>query len=627
MTLADLPWLPLPPSDHRDRMAAFRRSDRPTDHDLKRLANCRLDENGIISLGKVVRAVADRIDLSSGLTKVRMVLLSDTTTDYLAPALVASAVRRGILLDLVVGDFGLIEQELFDPKPEFLDPAPDLVMVSIDTRMQGLDAGLIDEGAAERAVAAARARVQAIADLAKAKLNAPVLWQTLAVPPDPWVGSVDRRLPGSPARMIGAVNAKIADVAEGNLLLDADALASAVGRDAWFDAGLWHSAKVPFALDFLPLYADHVARLLAALKGRTGKCLVLDLDNTLWGGVVGDDGLDGIAIGQGSAAGEAHLALQRYALQCRDRGIVLAVCSKNEEDVAWGPFRTHQDMVLREAHIAVFRANWDDKASNLQHIATTLNIGVDSLVFVDDNPAERARVRQMLPDVAVPELSDDPASYVRVLAGAGYFDSLGLSAEDRGRADFYQANASRLEMQEKMGDMEGYLASLQMRMVAIPFDPANRARIAQLINKSNQYNLTTRRYSEAQVARLEGDPGAYTLTLRLTDRFGDNGLISVVVFNRGASAWECDTWLMSCRVLGRRVEEAALAEVAAAAKASGATALIGRYVPSAKNKMVKGHFEKLGFAPLDAAPDGSTSWSLALDAYVPPALPIDVVRS
>jgi len=312
------------------------------------------------------------------------------------------------------------------------------------------------------------------------------------------------------------------------------------------------------------------------------------------------------------------------ALELRGRGIVLAVCSKNEEDAARLPFRDHPDMLLREDHIAVFQANWTDKAANLRAIAGALNIGVDSLVFLDDNPAERAQVRRELPAVAVPELPDDPALYPRMLASAGYFEAVSFSQEDRDRAAYYQGNAQRAASLQASGDMDSYLASLDMVCTIGPVDPVSRPRVAQLINKSNQFNLTTRRYSESEVAAVEADASRHAIQIRLVDTFGDNGIISVIIADRAADAWEIDTWLMSCRVLGRRVEEAILAHLAAAATAQGAKALIGRYIPSAKNKMVAQHYEKLGFEIVDQQADGVTVYQLSLAGFVAPNLPMRI---
>jgi FkbH-like protein len=283
-------------------------------------------------------------------------------------------------------------------------------------------------------------------------------------------------------------------------------------------------------------------------------------------------------------------------------------------------------MLLREEHIAVFVANWEDKANNIREIAATLNIGTDSLVFLDDNPVERALVREILPEVAVPELTDDPADYVGILSRAGYFEAVGLSNEDLSRADYYGANAERASL-KKIGNLEDYMASLEMVATVMPFDAVGRVRIAQLINKSNQFNLTTRRYSESEIARFETDPGKFCMQIRLADRFGDNGMISVVIFDRAEFEWCCDTWLMSCRVLGRRVEELVLAHVAAVARSNGALRLTGTYLPTKKNSLVVDHFAKLGFTKISDLPGGGMEWALNLAEYQPPNLPISVVYS
>ena len=295
----------------------------------------------------------------------------------------------------------------------------------------------------------------------------------------------------------------------------------------------------------------------------------------------------------------------------RERGIVLAVSSKNHDETARLPFRSHPEMLLRENHFAVFQANWNDKATNITAIANELALGLDAMVFLDDNPAERGLVRRLLPDVAVPELPADPALYARTLLAAGYFEAVTFSAEDRTRAGFYQDNAQRAALHQQAGDVDAYLESLDMTITFLPFDETNRARITQLINKSNQFNLTTRRYTEAEVSAAERDPACYTLQVRLADTFGDNGMISVVICRPAAPAtWEVDTWLMSCRVLGRKVEQAVLAELVAAARRSGIARLVGTYRPTPRNQLVEHHYAKLGFTRQDDAPDGTTTWTL-----------------
>jgi FkbH-like protein len=318
---------------------------------------------------------------------------------------------------------------------------------------------------------------------------------------------------------------------------------------------------------------------------------------------------------------------QTFARDLGRRGVILAVCSKNDVEQARLPFERHPDMVLKLTDIACFKSNWNDKAANLRAIAAELNIGIDSLVFVDDNPFERNIVRRELPMVRVPEVPEDPAFYARCIADAGYFEALRLTAEDFERGRQYRANAAREDLRASHTDMQGYLGTLEMELRWRPFDAVGLQRIVQLINKTNQFNLTTRRYTESEVAAIMRTPGALTLQLRLVDKFGDNGVIGVVIGKPDGDSMVLDVWLMSCRVLGRQVEEATMNLVAAEAQRLGAVRLIGEYLPTQKNAMVRDHYGRLGF--VCAVPDiaGGSRWTLKLADYQPISTLIRVVRS
>ena len=405
------------------------------------------------------------------------------------------------------------------------------------------------------------------------------------------------------------------------LVLDIARASQRDGIDVWFDVGRWLQGKLEIAPQAAPLYGDLAARILGAQRGLSKKCLVLDLDNTLWGGVIGDDGLDGIVLGEGSAAGEAHLALQHYAKQLKERGVVLAVCSKNDAKIAEAAFRDHPEMVLRRSDFAAFQANWDDKAQNLKAIAARLNIGIDSLVFVDDNPIERARVRQSLPMVAVPELPEDPAHYVRCLAEAGYFEAIAFTAEDRDRAQSYAANAEREALLGSAESMEDFLRGLAMTAVYGPFTAVDHARVVQLINKTNQFNTTTRRYAGDEIARIMEEPDAVTLQFRLLDRVGDNGLVSTMILRPTPDddeALEIENWVMSCRVFGRELEYEAMNIAVEAAKERGARTLVADYIPTPKNDVISRLYPSLGFTKVDSPTpaNGATRWALDLADYV-----------
>jgi FkbH-like protein len=628
--LENLEWLLPPPADFRQQIKDLRAAIAAGAFDgveakLQALANYGL---GLSQLEQLAKTTASYVEAApkTGLRKVRLGLLGDGTLDVIGPALAATALRHNLLLDVVIADYGTMLQAACDPDSDFRAQDPEFVLVASDYRMLDLDRSFVGEEEARAKVAFAIQTERAILDGLKTWVKGGVLFQTVVPPMEPMFGSLDFVQGQSCYAMVSELNRAMGQWAQAGdlVLVDIARAATWVGLERWHDPARWHLAKMPFSMNFVPLYADLVDRVLAAIAGKARKCLVLDLDNTLWGGVIGDDGVEGISLGQGSAAGEAFMEIQLLAKRLRQRGVILAVCSKNEQEAALKPFREHPDMVLTEDDIAVFHANWTDKASNLRAIAETLQIGVDALVFLDDNPAERTQVRGELPMVAVPELPEDPALYPRTLMAGGWFEAVSFVEEDAQRADDYRAQVKRREL-ESTSDVAGYLRSLEVVCTFKAFDPVGRARISQLANKSNQFNLTTRRYTEAQIGAAEADPNLYTLQVRLTDRFGDSGMISVIIFRKDGARWVNDTWLMSCRVLGRRVEEAILAEVARAARAEGATELVGEYIPSPKNKMVEKHYQKLGFS-LAGEADGVTTWTLDLGGYEEPDLPVTIVR-
>jgi FkbH-like protein len=625
---AGMAWLPDPPADFSARVRALPDAGADLGRQLQHLATHRLDENQLNKLAKAVTKARAAQQSFAPLTPFRLGLVSNATSHFIVPALVATAARHGIALECIEADYDQVMQSALSPDSDINRAQCDAVLIAVDHRGLPLPATPGDAAAAERTVETALAHLNMIRSGLRSNGQAIAIVQTVPRPVESAFGSFDLALAGTQRQVIDDLNRAIGRSIPGSedLLFDVANLAETVGLADWHDTTLWNMAKLPFASAFLPLYADQVCRLVAALRGKSRKCLILDLDNTVWGGVIGDDGLEGIVIGQGDATGEAHLSVQRTALALRDRGIVLAVSSKNTDEVARKPFREHPEMLLREDHLAVFQANWNDKATNIKAIAEELSLGLDAMVFLDDNPMERDLVRRMLPQVAVPELPADPALYARTLLAAGYFEAIAYSGEDRQRAAFYQDNARRVNLQKQAGDVDAYLASLDMRMTLQPFDDTGRARIAQLINKSNQFNLTTRRYTEADVAEAQADPDAFSLQVRLADTFGDNGMISVILCRRTGSDWDIDTWLMSCRVLGRKVEQAVLQELVQQAKARGLRRLVGTYLPTEKNKLVEGHYEKLGFTKVHDLAEGGTVWSLDVASAVPVELPIAVER-
>jgi FkbH-like protein len=608
-SLERLSWLPEAPGDFRARCRALAQAGNAWGRDVRFLASHRIDSAQLVQLAK---SLEDFPADTSGLTRFKLALLSNGTTDLISACLVASAARHGILLERIDVPFDQGVQQAMDSDSRLHRSAPNAVVLALDARALPLDVS----------VDAALAHVNAIRAAIRRHSGSSVIVQNLARIPAPLFGNLDKTLAGSSYRRILDYNTALEQsiAGSGEYLMDVAALAEDVGLDQWHDLSQWYTARLPFSQKFVPLYTEGLARVIAAVRGKSRKCLVLDLDNTVWGGVIGDDGLDGIVLGQGNPKGEAFLAVQRAALDLRARGIVLAVASKNDDSVAREPFRRHPDMLLREGHIAVFQANWQDKATNLKAIAETLDIGTDALVLLDDNPVERAYVRSVLPEVGIPELPDDPALYPRALLFGGYFEAVTFSQEDRARADAYQANARRAELRTQIGDVAQFLQSLDMAISFAPFDKTGRSRIVQLINRSNQFNLTTRRYSESEIGAIEADPSAFTLQVRLADRFGDNGMISVVICRDGQDTWEIDTWIMSCRVLGRRVEEALLGEIVKAAVAAGKTAIVGTYIDSGRNGLVRDHYQRLGFTR-DGGENDRSRWRLEIADFKATALP------
>jgi FkbH-like protein len=615
-------WLPIA-RDFRGDLRAALDSANPTEclENLAALAAYRL---GFLETVQADRAFS-RLGLKKapGFLPIRLAVLGSSTVDHLSPAIRVAGLRRRLLIDVHSGAYGQYRQDLLDPTSSLHQFGPQAVLFSLTAREAIADVSLTATVAeVDETIARFIGELRLFWRKAREICNAGVIQQTFIDVTEPLFGSYDRFVPGAPARIVARLNDRVCEAAaqDGVLLLDVARASERDGIDAWFDHGRWLQGKLEIAPQAAPLYGDMVARILAAQRGLSKKCLVLDLDNTLWGGVIGDDGLDGIVLGEGSAAGEAHLALQHYAKQLKERGVILAVCSKNDAGIAEAAFHDHPEMLLHRSDIAAFLANWDDKTQNLKAIATRLNIGIDSLVFVDDNPVERARVRQSLPMVAVPELPADIAQYVRCLADAGYFEAVAFTSEDRHRAQQYAENAEREAVLGSAQSMDEFLRGLEMSVRCEPFRAVDHNRVVQLINKTNQFNTTTRRYTSEEIAWLTDLPEALTLQFRLVDRIGDNGLVSAMILRPTSDhedILEIENWVMSCRVFGRQLEFEAMNVAVEAARQRGVRAIIADYIATSKNNVISSLYPSLGFAAVDhRAPTGTTRWLLDLADYV-----------
>ena len=615
----NLSWLLPPPDNFFDLLTEIKDCQ-----GIKELSKFALSENHLRSLSKKLNSLrTQQIDLSK-LSKLSLGVISNGTTKLLSPALEGTSLRYNINLNVIEAEFNQLAQEAYTNQSNFENNEIDIILLAIDHRGLPIKSSIGNINAAENTVRNCLNYLESIIEGLHKKSGAQVILQNIAIPGEYLAGSYESILPGTPTWIISRINQEIAKLSSDKIyILDIAGLAANIGLANWHDPTLWDIAKLHFAPKLIPIYAEYVCRILAAKIGKSRRCLILDLDNTLWGGVIGDDGIDGIIIGNGNPTGEAFLNIQRIALEFRDRGIILAVSSKNEDSVARRVFQEHPDMLIKEEHIAVFQANWADKASNIKAIANKLSLGLESMVFFDDNPAERLQVRNELPDVAVLELPQDPALFRRTLIAAGYFESILFSEEDRKRANFYQNNTRRSLMLGQYSDINSYLKSLEMKMFVGPFNSYGRARIAQLINKSNQFNLTTKRYNENDVKNLEKNINYFTRQIRLEDSFGDNGMICVIICKKEKDYWEIDTWLMSCRVIGRRVEEAVLQDIIKIAMSSGISKLVGHYIPTNRNMIVKDHYLKLGFTKVGCNND-IEKWELIIDQYEYGDLPIQV---
>ena len=542
---------------------------------------------------RLLRMTPDAADL-------RVVVAGSATTDLAARAIAVGCALEGLSASVEQAPFGAWRQEALNPDSALHRRPPQLAVLVTDWR-EAVAALPLD--APDQAVAAAVSETvagfRAVWD-AIGGSGARIIQHLPALPPARLTGIAELRCPASPRRQVEAVRAGLLAAGPEIVFLDTAPLA--------VDARGWFSAKLPFAQEMLVEYVPLFRAALRTATGRAKKVLALDLDHTLWGGVIGDDGVDGLTLGPDTPAGEAFAAFQSHARALAARGIVLAACSKNDPAIAALGF-THPHAVLARSDFAAFECSWSDKAGGLERIAATLNLGLESIVFADDNPAECALVRERLPQVTVVELGDDPAAFVERLEAGCWFDLQSLGAEDLVRGAAYQARAAAQAAQGRHTDLAAFLQGLAMHGHVGIAEPGALARVAQLENKTNQFNLTTRRYDEAAVRAFAARDDALVMVGTLADRFGDHGMVSSVIAQAEGDALHIESWLMSCRVFSRSFEQFVMRSIVAEARRRGLSRIVGEHVPSPKNGVVADLFERLGFARRDDAP----GWSRATD--------------
>jgi FkbH-like protein len=529
---------------------------------------------------------------------IRLAILGDSATQFVAQAIKGMGVENSLNLEIFEAEFNQIDRQILDPSSELYSFAADVVLIfqSSHKLLQKYSKTVTD--ARHRFAEENIAHIRQWLSTLQAKTNAKIVFCNYTEEDDRVFGQYANKVESSFIFQLRKLNFLLQEFATqtGNLYIcDLSTIQNTIGREKFWSPAIYTNTEMVVSIDALPYFAQAVVQIIAALQGNFKKCIILDLDNTVWGGVIGDDGLENIQIGL-LGIGKAFTEFQYWVKKLQQRGIIVAVCSKNTESIAKEPFEKHPDMVLRLSDIAVFVANWENKADNIRKIQRILNIGFDSMVFVDDNPFERNIVRENIPQITVPELPEDPALYLDYLYGLNLFETISCSSEDAKRTQQYQKEAERLVFQESFTNEDDFLKSLNMISDTKPFDDFSIPRIAQLSQRSNQFNLRTIRYTEDDVKRIAQSDQYFTLSFTLEDKFGDNGLICAIILEkRDNKILFIDTWFMSCRVLKRGMEAYTLNSIVEWAKVNGYDQIVGEYIPTPKNELVRDHYKNLEF--------------------------------
>ena len=556
--------------------------------------------------------------MPADLPVMKVALTGDTATQFLATAIRGVGAERGYQIDLFEAEYNQVERQFLDPSSELYQTDADYIVLFQSTHKLGEKHSLLSPSQQESLAEERLAFIASVCEnpmLASKKiicLNYPEIEDTV-------FGSYATKVTSSFTYQVRKLNMGLMELSQryANLFIcDIAGLQNKLGRDMMFAPNVYVSTEMVLSIDALPYVASRVMDIICAIKGQFKKCLILDLDNTVWGGVIGDDGLEGIQLGHGLGIGKAFTEFQMWVKKLKQRGIIICVASKNNEDTAKEPFEKHPDMVLKLEDIAVFQANWETKVDNIRTIQRILNIGFDSMVFLDDNPFERNMVRENIPGITVPELPQDPGEYLEYLYSLNLFETASYSQADKDRTKQYQVEAKRVSLQKTFSNEADFLKSLDMTSVVSGFNKFNTPRVAQLSQRSNQFNLRTVRYTEADIEALGQNPDVIDLSFTLEDKFGDNGLIAVVIMKKqDEETLFIDTWFMSCRVLKRGMENFTLNTMVEAAREKGFKRIIGEYLPTPKNKMVENHYPNLGFQTVENSP--TAQYVLDVDQYQP----------
>jgi FkbH-like protein len=543
---------------------------------------------------------------------IKVAVLGDTATQFLVQALRATGFDQGFDLKIFEANFNQIERQVFDFSSELYEFNPEVTILFHSSHKLLAEYNKLEREHYKNLAAERMELINNIVSVLNEQLKTKVIYYNYPEIDDSVFGSYSNKTNSSFLFQLRKLNYELMLFAGSHpnfYICDISSIQNQVGKTSFFHTSVYINTDMVLSLDVLPPVAARTIDLIAAIDGKFKKCLILDLDNTLWGGVIGDDGLENLQVGE-LGIGKAFTEFQYWIKKLKERGIIIAVCSKNTESIAKEPFENHPDMILRLDDFAVFLANWETKVDNIRQIQTILNIGFDSMVFLDDNPFERAIVRENIPGIVVPELPQDPADYLEFLYQQNLFETVSFSNEDAERTKQYQVEARRAILQKSFTNEDDFLNSLNMVSLAEPFNKFNTPRVAQLSQRSNQFNLRTIRYTEADIESFSVSPDYFTLTFTLEDKFGDNGLISIILLRKeNMDSLFIDTWIMSCRVLKRGMENFVLNHIVKIAREHNMKTIIGEYIPTAKNALVKDHYRNLGFL------EEGNIWKLQVDDY------------
>lgn len=554
----------------------------------------------------------------SGLPKVKLALVGDTATQLLVTAIRGMGIECGYNLEVFEAEYNQVERQFFDTSSDLYQFDADFIVLFLSTHKLCEHHSLLP---ANEQANLARERVAFIESICHipALESKKIICFNFPEIDDAIFGNYANKVRSSFPFQVRQLNYELMELAARtpNLnICDIASIQNKLGRDMMFAPNIYISTEMVLSLDSLPFIAERVMDIVYAVNGHFKKCLIIDLDNTIWGGVIGDDGLEGIQLGHGLGIGKAFTEFQMWIKKLKQRGIIICVVSKNNEETAKEPFEKHPDMVLKLNDIAVFIANWETKVDNIRTVQNILNIGFDSMVFLDDNPFERQMVRENIPDITVPELPKDPGEYLEFLYSQNLFETASYSLADKDRTKQYQIEAKRMSFSKTFTNEADFLKSLHMLSEVSGFTKFNTPRVAQLSQRSNQFNLRTIRYTEADVSAMADDSEIIDLSFTLEDKFGDNGLVAVVILKPiSKDSLFIDTWLMSCRVLKRGLEDFVLNTIVERANNAGYHKIIGEYIPTTKNKMVEQHYQNLGFQKCEGA--DSDLYELDVASYQP----------